>query len=122
MQEATEMIHSSRRCNLSVGIKTDRFKCAAAIFIALSIMLSGSLCLAADKASKYEVVPGTDDKAYLVDTSSGFVWVLTYRTLATGREPVAIPYKFIKISPKNQKDFLVESSQDASLPTCKTPY
>jgi hypothetical protein len=116
------MSYSNRPFNLPAGKKADRFKCVAAIFIALSIMLSGSMCLALDKTSKYQVVTGTDDKAYLVDTSSGFVWVLTYRTLATGREPVAIPYKFIKISPKNQKDFLVESSQDASLPACKTSY
>jgi hypothetical protein len=116
------MIHSNRLNILPAGKKTDRFKCAVAILVAFSLMLSGSMCLALDKTSKYQVVTGSDDKAYLVDTSSGFVWVLTYRTLATGREPVAIPYKFIKISPKNQRDFLVESSQDASLPSCKTPY
>jgi len=120
------MIHLNRRCNLPTGKNAGKFKCALAIFIALSIMLSGSMCLAVDKAvekkSKYQIVTGGDDKAYLVDTSSGFVWVLTYRTLATGREPVAIPYKFIKISPKNQKDFLVESELEATLPSCKTPY
>ncbi len=58
---------------------------------------------------KYQVVAGNDDKAYLVDTSSGMVWVLTFRTLPTGREPVAIPYKFIRISPKNQGEFLIEN-------------
>jgi hypothetical protein len=61
-------------------------------------------------------VAGSDDKAYLVDTTTGAVWVLTYRTLATGREPIAIPYKFIKISPKNQKEFIVENVQGASIP------
>ncbi len=60
-------------------------------------------------ASKYQVVAGDDDKAYLVDTTTGMVWVLTFRTLPTGREPVAIPYKFIRISPKNQGEFLIEN-------------
>lgn len=60
-------------------------------------------------ASKYQVVAGSDDKAYLVDTSTGMVWILTFRTLPTGREPVAIPFKFIRISPKNQGDFLIEN-------------
>jgi hypothetical protein len=30
--------------------------------------------------------------------------------MPTGREPVAIPYKFIQISPKKQGEFLVESA------------
>jgi len=70
----------------------------------------------ASEIMKYQVVAGSDDKAYLVDTTTGAVWVLTYRTLATGREPIAIPYKFIKISPKNQKEFIVENVQGASIP------
>jgi hypothetical protein len=41
--------------------------------------------------------------------------------MATGREPVAIPYKFIKISPVNQKDFIVENVQGISLPSNGTP-
>jgi hypothetical protein len=66
---------------------------------------------------KFEVVAGSDDKAYLVDKVTGAVWVLTYRTMATGREPVAIPYKFIMRSPKNQGEFLVESAgADVSMP------
>lgn len=66
---------------------------------------------------KFQVVTGGEDKAYLVDTVTGAVWVLTYRTMATGREPIAIPYKFIRISPKNQGEFLVESAgADASMP------
>jgi len=56
----------------------------------------------------YQIVPGKDDNAYLVNTMTGAVWVLTYRTLPTGREPVAIPYKFIKFSPQNYKSFLIE--------------
>jgi hypothetical protein len=67
---------------------------------------------------KFQVVPGVDDKAYLVDTVTGAVWVLTYRTLATGREPIAIPYKFIRNTPKNQGEFLVESTG----PNTSMPY
>jgi hypothetical protein len=70
---------------------------------------------------KYQVVPGSDDKAYLVNTTTGAVWVLTYRTLATGREPIAIPYKFIKMSPKMHHEFLVESVQGASMPLGEKP-
>jgi hypothetical protein len=66
---------------------------------------------------KFEVVAGSDDKAYLVDTTTGAVWVLTYRTMATGREPIAIPYKFILRTPKDQGDFLAESpGANASMP------
>ncbi len=40
---------------------------------------------------------------YLVNTETGAVWVLTQRTLAsgTGREPVAIPYKFLYLLPEH---------------------
>ncbi|MEW6616738.1 MAG: hypothetical protein AB1401_14890 [Thermodesulfobacteriota bacterium] len=69
---------------------------------------------------RYQVVAGTDEKAYLVDTSTGAVWILTYRTIATGREPIAIPYKFIKISPKNQHEFLVEDISGTTKPMCGT--
>jgi hypothetical protein len=79
-----------------------------AMCIAVAVILLCDISLAAEKLPKYQVIPGSDDKAYLLDTSTGFVWILTYRTLATGREPIAIPYKFIKISPKNQSDFIVE--------------
>lgn len=61
---------------------------------------------------RYQVVAGNEDKAYLVDTATGAVWVLTHRTLPTGREPIAIPYKFIKISPK-QNEFLMEKLPEA---------
>jgi hypothetical protein len=61
------------------------------------------------ETGKFEVVAGSDDKAYLVDKVTGAVWVLTYRTMATGREPIAIPYKFILRTPKNQGEFLAES-------------
>lgn len=81
----------------------------------LSLLLWGGP--AAAEAGKFQVVPGSGEMAYLVDTTTGAVWVLTYRTLATGREPIAIPYKFIRLSPKNQGEFLVESAGDsASMP------
>jgi hypothetical protein len=85
------------------------------ILIAVSFVFLCHVSFAAE-SGKYQVVAGSDDKAYLVDTSTGFIWVLTYRTMATGREPIAIPYKFIKLSPKNQKDFMVESAHGASMP------
>ena len=59
-------------------------------------------------ASRFQVVPGTSDTAFLVNTETGSVWVLTYRATGTGREPVAMPYKFIRVSPKSKGDFLVE--------------
>ncbi|MCE5263990.1 MAG: hypothetical protein LLG97_10700 [Deltaproteobacteria bacterium] len=65
------------------------------------------------EVGKFEVVAGSDDKAYLVDKVTGAVWVLTYRTMATGREPIAIPYKFILRTPKNQGEFLAETPSGA---------
>jgi hypothetical protein len=62
--------------------------------------------------SKFQVVTGTSDNAFLVNTETGSVWVLTYRTTGTGREPVAIPYKFIRVSPKSKGDFMVEQESD----------
>ena len=58
--------------------------------------------------SKFQVVTGTNENAFLVNTETGSVWVLTYRSTGTGREPVAMPYKFIRVSPKSKGDFLVE--------------
>jgi hypothetical protein len=92
-----------------------------AVLIAVSFIFLCSVAFAADKLPRYQIITGSDDKAYLLDTSNGFVWVLTYRTLATGREPVAIPYKFIKISPKNQKDFMVEDAQNVPMPLSRIP-
>ena len=90
------------------------------LLVAVSFIFMGHISFAADNLGKYQVVAGSDDKAYLVDTSTGAVWVLTYRTMATGREPIAIPYKFIKISPKNQQEFLVESVSGATMPMGET--
>jgi hypothetical protein len=90
------------------------------IFLVIAFLFLCTSSFAAD-IMKYQVVPGSDDKAYLVDTTTGAVWVLTYRTLATGREPIAIPYKFIKISPKSHQEFLVETIQGASMPPGEKP-
>jgi hypothetical protein len=87
-----------------------------AIFIAVAFIVFCNAAFAAENIPKFQVVNGSDDKAYLVNTSTGYVWVLTYRTTATGREPIAIPYKFIKACPKDQKDFIVEDVQGACLP------
>ncbi len=67
-------------------------------------------------SGKYQVVAGNDDKAYLLDTSTGAVWVLTFRTLPTGREPVAIPFKFLRITPKIQGEFLMENVPGGGAP------
>jgi hypothetical protein len=104
------------RRNARLWKRTGSHKRILAIFIAVVFIFLFNVSFAAENLSKYQVVAGSDDKAYLVDTSTGFVWVLTYRTVATGREPIAIPYKFITISPKNQKDFLVENIQGVCLP------
>lgn len=85
--------------------------------ILLVFLLGTAATAMAAETGKFEVVAGSDDKAYLVDTVTGAVWVLTYRTIATGREPIAIPYKFILRTPKNQGEFLAESAgADVSMP------
>jgi hypothetical protein len=98
-----------------------RYKLLAAFFLIMAVFFISNISFALEKTPKYQVVVGNDEKAYLLDTSTGFTWILTYRTMATGREPVAIPYKFIKISPVNQKDFIVENIQGVSLPPNGTP-
>jgi hypothetical protein len=77
--------------------------------LAVQIVFSVSV-FAADiqEFGKFQVVTGTNDNAFLVNTETGSVWVLTYRTTGTGREPVAMPYKFIRVSPKSKGDFMVE--------------
>jgi hypothetical protein len=91
----------------NMRVRKIRGRCALAILFVIACILVGTLSFAAETA-KYQVVPGSDDKAYLVNTTTGAVWVLTYRSLATGREPIAIPYKFIKISPRDRQQFLTE--------------
>jgi len=108
------------RRGLRARVRRGIYKSILTIFIALSFIFLGQVSFAADICGKYQVVAGSDDKAYLVDTSTGAVWVLTYRTMPTGREPIAIPYKFIKISPKNQHEFLVESTTGATMPVGET--
>ena len=89
-----------------------------AILCCVALALAGQVSFAVEAVGKFQVIHGTEDKAYLVDTTTGFAWVLTYRTTATGREPIALPYKFIKICPTNQKSFLVE---DAETGACLPP-
>ena len=98
-----------------IRIRKGMNKRVLALFIAVVLIFTCNMLSAAEMLGKYQVVAGKDDKAYLVDTSTGAVWILTYRSIATGREPIAIPYKFIKISPKNQHEFLVESATGASM-------
>lgn len=92
------------------------------LILLVFLLGTAAVAMAAETAKiaemgKFEVVAGSDDKAYLVDTVTGAVWVLTYRTMATGREPIAIPYKFILRTPKNQGEFLAESAgADISMP------
>lgn len=86
------------------------------VFVLLATVSISPPSFAAEKPPRYQIVSGGEEKAYLLDTTTGFTWILTYRTMATGREPVAIPYKFIKISPANQKDFIVETNNGVSLP------
>jgi hypothetical protein len=102
--------HSSKR-------RWHRYKIfIAAAFILTAVVFVNNAAFAAEKLPRYQIVAGGEDKAYLLDTTTGFTWILTYRTMATGREPVAIPYKFIKISPANHKDFIVETNNGVSLP------
>jgi hypothetical protein len=104
----------------------ERRSCRFIVGLILLVFLSGTAAMAMAAAAetakvvetgKFEVVAGSDDKAYLVDKVTGAVWVLTYRTMATGREPIAIPYKFILRTPKNQGEFLAETpSTSISMP------
>jgi hypothetical protein len=100
---------------LNPKIQEEKLLCFTAVLIVLVCLLfSVASATAAEigkilEIGKFQVVSGSDDKAYLVDTVTGAVWVLTYRTIATGREPIAIPYKFIRSTPKNQGDFIFES-------------
>lgn len=87
----------------------------AAVAVAGAFLAASPVAGAAE--GRYKVVAGTDEKAYLVDTSTGAVWILTHRAMATGREPIAIPFKFIKVSPKSANPFLdVEVVRDAPMP------
>lgn len=109
--DSAQTRHNRSKCKLLVGILT-----SLAVFISLI-----NVSFAAEKSPRYQIVTGNDEKAYLLDTTSGFTWILTYRTMATGREPVAIPFKFIKISPQNQKNFILESTNGGTLPSNGMP-
>jgi hypothetical protein len=115
------MIYAGPSCIARLWKSAGNHRRILAILIAVSFVFFCNMTFAAEKLPRYQVIPGSDDKAYLLDTSTGFVWILTHRTLATGREPVAIPYKFIKISPKNQKDFMIEDGQNVPMPVSRIP-
>jgi len=85
-----------------------------ACWIAGMVIFLWSAAGFAGEAGRYQVVAGKEENGYLVDTATGAVWVLTYRTLATGREPIAIPYKFIKVTPKDPNPFIVENVQQVA--------
>jgi hypothetical protein len=92
--------------------------------ILLSLVLSffAVSSVQAEESGKYRVVPGTNDNAYLVDTQTGAVWVLTQRTVATGtgREPIAIPYKFLYIRP-DENFYLDEDGRKIPVGGSKKP-
>lgn len=83
-------------------------------FVSILMATVIQICFAAPafprEILRYQVVTSGTDNAYLVDTTTGFTWILSYRTLPTGREPVAIPYKFIGVTPQAQSNFLMESA------------
>lgn len=109
------------RARIKNGGRLFRFAAAVIVLVFLSSGVSAAMAAESGKSAetgKFQVVHGSDDKAYLVDTTTGAVWVLTYRTLATGREPIAIPYKFIKSTPRSQGEFLLE----ATGPSATMPY
>lgn len=81
----------------------------AGVWLAFAVVVCGAGEACASEVGRFQVVSGKDESSYLVDTTTGSVWVLTYRTLVTGREPIAIPYKFIKITPKDQ-GYIVENT------------
>jgi hypothetical protein len=98
------------------------YRSIAGLILFVFLLGTAAIAMAAEtgkiaETGKFEVVAGSDDKAYLFDKVTGAVWVLTYRTMATGREPIAIPYKFILRTPKNQGEFLAESAgADLTMP------
>jgi hypothetical protein len=93
---------SLRKINTRVGFLS--------FLIALVIQVCFVVPAIPGEILRYQVVTGGGENAYLVDTTTGFTWILTYRTLPTGREPVAIPFKFIGITPQGQSNFLTESA------------
>ncbi len=90
------------------------------ILLALVLSFFAMSPVQAEESGKYRVVPGTSDNAYLVDTQTGAVWVLTQRTMATGREPVAIPYKFLYIRP-DENYYLDEEGRKVPVGGSKRP-
>ena len=94
-------------------MKLSKMKYVIVVFGIIAFFLVTASSYAQDMG-KFNVVAGSSDNAYLVNTETGAVWILTYRTLATGREPIAIPYKFLKITPGDDK-FLFEDYKGLSI-------
>jgi hypothetical protein len=78
--------------------------------VAIILLMGVATPAVSGEILRYQVVTSGSDNAYLVDTTTGFTWILSYRTLPTGREPVAIPYKFIGVTPQTQSNFLTENA------------
>ena len=91
-----------------------KYKTFTIITIVVSILILLTTMTFAETKGTFQVVAGENDNAYLVNTETGAVWILTYRTLATGREPIAVPYKFLKIKP-NDEYFLFEEYEGPSV-------
>ena len=76
-----------------------RFAVSALLIIVFSAVFIPMGYCAPAEVGTFQVVSGSGDNAYLVNTKTGAVWILTHQTLPTGREPVAIPYKFLMRNP-----------------------
>jgi len=96
--------------------RSGRWRVAVAIVCGMVFFIAAvpPQAAAEGEVGRYQVVAGAEENGFLVDTATGAVWILTYRTMPTGREPVAIPYTFIKISPKDGNQFLIENVKEAT--------
>jgi hypothetical protein len=122
-QDVRPGYNTEKRRSIMEGSSTGLMMCGKShksmmvILITVVFIFLANLSFAVEPPPRYQIINGSEDKAYLLDTTTGFVWALTYRTIAIGREPVAIPFKFLKICPSstNRTNFLVE---DAKGETC----
>jgi hypothetical protein len=101
---------SNAKCMVPFSTKMIRKIVLLSVLIAIMIATGMTTPAISGDILRYQVVTSGSDNAYLVDTTTGFTWILSYRTLPTGREPVAIPYKFIGVTPQTQSNFLTESA------------
>ncbi len=96
------------RCLRMNSIRNKQIISSIAKATAIAVMLMAlhvTAVFAQHDTGKFQVVAGNGENAFLVNTKTGQVWILTHRTLPTGREPVAIPYKFLMKKP-NQEGYL----------------